>query len=259
MTEAANPVAKGPVPQLFTYAVILDFEATCQSRGVPRPQEIIEFPSVLLDLDTLTVLDEFESFVKPEHHPRLSPFCTQLTSIRQGDVDGAPSFSEVFLAHQAWLEAHHLNESNAILVTSGNWDLNFALPDQCAATTPPVTFIPPLYRRWHNIKESFRLATGKRSAPGLPRMLQTLGLKPTGHHHRGIDDCRNITAMCRALVVSGVRLDVTDCLDPSRLARLENESNLVHELAPGVEAGSLDSGREAGQRDAARLDPKSKR
>ncbi len=27
-------------------------------------------------------------------HPRLTPFCTKLTTIRQDDVDGAPTFPE---------------------------------------------------------------------------------------------------------------------------------------------------------------------
>ena len=42
----------------FTHAILLDLEATCSESGRFQPQEIIEFPSVLLSLDTLEPVDE---------------------------------------------------------------------------------------------------------------------------------------------------------------------------------------------------------
>ena len=44
-----------------------------------QPQEIIEFPACLLNLATLEIDSEFQSYVKPEIHPVLTPFCTNLT------------------------------------------------------------------------------------------------------------------------------------------------------------------------------------
>lgn len=193
----------------FTHLVILDFEATCLRGNPPRPQEVIEFPSVLLELDGLEVVDEFESFVRPRFHPVLSEFCTELTSIRQSDVDGAELFPDVLQRHRAWLERHGLTEENALIVTCGDWDLKKLLPVQCAATTPPIRDLPPIYTRWHNLKKSYQAVRSRSRAPGMRGMLKGMGLELIGRHHRGIDDCRNIARLCRALVQSGAEIGVT--------------------------------------------------
>ena len=39
------------------YLAVLDFEATCVNKGKLEPQEIIEFPTVVLDLYTMVRLD----------------------------------------------------------------------------------------------------------------------------------------------------------------------------------------------------------
>ena len=43
----------------------------------------------MADADTLKVVDEFASFVRPVRHPQLTAFCTELTSITQAQVDAA--------------------------------------------------------------------------------------------------------------------------------------------------------------------------
>ena len=106
----------------FTHAVVLDFEATCDDRGPPRPQEVIEFPSLLLSLATLEVVDSFEAFVRPHHRPRLTDFCRRFTSIAQSDVDGADGFTAVLGRHRDWLGGHGLSADDeaVVLFTSGS-------------------------------------------------------------------------------------------------------------------------------------------
>ena len=112
----------------YTHAIVLDFEATCDDRSRPRPQEIIEFPSVLISLKSLEFIDEFQAFIRPVHNPVLTTFCKNFTSIQQSDVDGAKIFPEVLADHQSWLENHGLGDENAIIVTCGDWDLGKMLP-----------------------------------------------------------------------------------------------------------------------------------
>lgn len=255
---------QGRVPTL-THLIVLDFEATCDDAAPPSPQEIIEFPSVMLDASTLDVVDEFESFVRPVHHPKLTRFCTELTGITQADVDAAPTFPEVLDAHLAWLRSHglpvelddpftpvgssshegggasdELAEALALgvgsssrgdrsdeltdplapgvvpssrdsaydepetlpyaIVTCGDWDLQTMLPAQLCASDPPFHRVPPPYRRWINVKVPFKAWQPRKGAAGMARMLELLGLELEGRHHRGIDDCRNIAKIVRALV-----------------------------------------------------------
>ncbi len=207
-----------------THFVVLDFEATCDENEPPRPQEIIEFPSVLLDAETFEVVDEFESFVRPIHHPTLRPFCTELTSITQAQVDGAPTFPEVMAAHLAWLQSHGLPIEGPlpyVIVTCGDWDLKTMLPNQLAACDPPIDFLPEPYRQWLNVKVPFKAWNMKKVSAGMARMLELLGIELVGHHHRGIDDSRNIAKLVRALAARHQTLGVTAEVPPSRYPVIE--------------------------------------
>ena len=193
----------------YTHAIILDFEATCDDRKQSQPREIIEFPSVLVSLDSLETVDEFRAFVRPHHHPVLTEFCKELTSIRQAEVDAAEPFPEVFTNHQAWLEGHRLTEHNAVVVTCGDWDLGTMLPAQCKAAVPAVEGLPAIYTCWHNLKRSFCSIQDSRKAPGMAGMLRELGLPLVGCHHRGIDDCRNLAELGKLLLRKGAHMGVT--------------------------------------------------
>ncbi len=193
----------------FTHAVVLDFEATCDEQAPPRPQEVIEFPSVLVDVAAREIVDEFTAFVRPLHHPQLTEFCTALTSIRSEDVADAELFRDVFARHQAWLTRHDLHERRAIAVTCGDWDLGRMLPIQCAAVEPPISTVPPFYARWHNLKRMFCTVMHRSKAPGMGGMLNALKLQLVGRHHRGVDDCRNLAAILVALLEAGGSLEVT--------------------------------------------------
>lgn len=50
--------------------------------------ETIEIGLVVIDLETLDIVVEFQRFVRPLINPALTNFCKKLTSIQQADVDG---------------------------------------------------------------------------------------------------------------------------------------------------------------------------
>ncbi|OLP94205.1 3'-5' exonuclease eri-1 [Symbiodinium microadriaticum] len=85
--------------------------------GPPKPatlpakkQEIIEFPLVLVDAQTLERVDEFRTYVRPERagadnrNPKLTEFCTELTGILQEQVDAAPVWTEALKQARNWLQ-----------------------------------------------------------------------------------------------------------------------------------------------------------
>jgi len=188
--------------------VVLDFEATCEDQQVTarwEPQEVIEFPLVIVDGATGTQLSEFRTFVRPVHRPQLTEFCTRLTGIQQSTVDEAPSWGEAFHQAQAWLDSElkRLKHPSCILVTCGDWDLRSMLPRQCALSGMHV---PDRFRKWLNIKNLFHVAM-KRPGKGMLNMLNGLGLKLQGRHHSGLDDSRNIAAILKALLLKGAVVD----------------------------------------------------
>ncbi|MDO8273403.1 MAG: 3'-5' exonuclease [Gammaproteobacteria bacterium] len=104
--------------------VICDLEATCREDGVSPAideMEAIEIGCVLCDLSG-NVFDEFATFVRPIQNPILSPFCRQLTSISQNDVDCAPLFEEAMQLLDAWCAGRH-----AFWSSWGNYDRRLLL------------------------------------------------------------------------------------------------------------------------------------
>ena len=69
-----------------------------------RLQEIIEFPIVLIDVQSGVILERWQSYVRPTLHPTLSDFCTELTGISQKTVDAAETFDVVLERVIAWMQ-----------------------------------------------------------------------------------------------------------------------------------------------------------
>ena len=138
------------------YWLVMDFEATCEDGDRRWPNEIIEWPCVLVDAETKATVDEFRSFVRPTERPSLTPFCTRLTSITQADVADAPPLPEVLAAFDAWLRSYGASEDDgtALSVWCGDWDLATCLPRECARKGLDGA-VPPVLRRWCNIKLPF--------------------------------------------------------------------------------------------------------
>lgn len=179
-----------PEPMLiatYPYYLVIDFEATCCDLGtVPRhAMEIIEFGAVMADAD-FRVIDEFQSFVKPVRHPALTPFCTQLTSIRQQDMDSAPTFSDCVAAFRTWLSPYR----DFAFCSWGDYDRT-QLQQDCDFHRIPN----PVSAPHCNVKRLFSERQGLKKKYGLADAVARTGQSFSGTHHRGIDDARNIARL----------------------------------------------------------------
>ena len=184
------------VPKI-DYYLVLDFEATCDEITKPEPQEIIEFPVLKVNATTMETEAIFHTYVQPTAHPKLTPFCTQLTGITQEMVNGKPSLLEVLEMFDQWMEKEELKvDANVCFVTCGDWDLKTMLPSQCEHLKVSV---PPYFKQWLNIKKAFKKITGTR-AVSMVQMLGHLGLTLDGRHHSGIDDSKNIAKILKELI-----------------------------------------------------------
>ncbi len=76
----ASATSTGKNNQL-KYLLVLDFEATCGD--VVRENEIIEFPTLVYNLQEDKVQATFHEYVRPTITPTLTKFCTDLTGITQ--------------------------------------------------------------------------------------------------------------------------------------------------------------------------------
>ncbi len=167
--------------------LVLDLEATCdEHHAIPRDQtEIIEIGAVLVRAATLETAAEFQTFVRPVRHPRLTAFCTQLTTITQADVDGAPSLREALAALARFVEGRDF-----LFCSWGDYDR-----DQLARDARRNGLRVPLGERHWNLKRAFGELAGGARPFGTGMAMRRAGLPRTGVSHRGIDDARNIARL----------------------------------------------------------------
>lgn len=189
------------------FYVALDFEATCRDGELMKPQEIIQFPAVLIDGYTFQVLDTFNKFVKPQITPVLTDFCKTLTGISQEEVDKGVPFSVALSQFQEWLQSHGLFH-NFTVVTWGNWDLMCMLPAQCDLIGVAV---PWCLRTWCNLKYVVNRVAGIHPKVNFKDVVtQYFQLPWIGTAHNGLHDSLNVCQLLPFFVnPSGAPLPLT--------------------------------------------------
>jgi 3'-5' exoribonuclease 1 len=174
----------------YKHILVVDLEATCcDLQSIPPHQmETIEIGAVMVSTDSLAIVDEFQTFIKPLRHPILTEFCLQLTSITQQQVDTAPTFPEAIKLWQPWLAKF----DKTIFSSWGNYDRKQLQQDSkhhCLDLPYPVS------SHHINLKELFSTSQGLNRRYGMAQALNLANLALTGTHHRGIDDARNISKL----------------------------------------------------------------
>lgn len=209
--QSSNPQ---PKKKMVDYLCLLDFMATCNDGPPPKPQEIIEFPAMLLNVETGEVEGVFHSYIKPDVHQQLSEYCIELTGITQHQVDSGISLVEALDMHQQWLNNHGLislsealkqgpkrdpSQRTFIYTICGDWDLKVCLPNQLEYQKKKL---PMAFQSWINIKWPFENIYHK-SVRGIADMLSEMGLAPDSSSDSGLDDCRNLAHICQRMIKHG--------------------------------------------------------
>jgi 3'-5' exoribonuclease 1 len=169
------------------YAVVVDLEATCCDRKtIPSSKrEIIEIGAVMVDRD-LQPISEFQTFVRPVRFPVLTPFCTELTTITQAQVDVAPSYGNAIASFQTWMQDYH----GVVFCAWGDFDRRQIRQDCKFHQVPNPIEITCL-----NLKTMFARSQNLPGTYGMGQALEMVGMPLVGTHHRGLDDARNIAKL----------------------------------------------------------------
>ena len=185
----------------YRYLYCVDLEATCDELDksesarklvvVPDQMETIEIGLVVIDLESLEIVDEFQRFVRPQIHPTLTDFCRKLTSIQQADVDGAQTYREVGEELRAFAASY----PNAAWASWGDYDARQLDRDAGLAECPSLLEGLPHFnaRKWHAGLYDDR-------PKSLKHTVESLGLVWQGTYHRGIDDARNVASIIKEML-----------------------------------------------------------
>jgi inhibitor of KinA sporulation pathway (predicted exonuclease) len=164
--------------------IIIDLEATCWQGTIPDGQEneIIEIGLAVLDSQTGVISKNKGILIKPQRS-KVSPFCTQLTTITQDLLEkNGVSFQEAI--------EELVDDYNPDLYTwasYGQYDLSM-IKRQCKSFG--VSY--PMGDEHINVKAWFADLFGLQKQTGMNGALNLLKIPLEGTHHRGVDDAKNI-------------------------------------------------------------------
>ncbi|KAM4631947.1 ERI1 exoribonuclease 2 [Discoglossus pictus] len=219
--DGCSPKAK----QYFDYLIIIDFESTCWKDAKHYGQEIIEFPAVLLNTTNGEIESEFHTYVQPQEHPVLSAFCTELTGIKQQQVDEGVPLKICLSQFSRWIQkiqkeknifflsavpTHPTSEQRMCgFVTWSDWDLGVCLLYECKRKQLRK---PDILSSWIDLRLTYKLFYN-RIPKGLNGALQDLGIEFAGREHSGLDDSRNTAKLAWRMICDGCVMKITKSLD----------------------------------------------
>jgi inhibitor of KinA sporulation pathway (predicted exonuclease) len=153
--------------------------------------ETIEIGLVVIDLESLEIVDEFQRFVRPQISPTLTDFCKKLTSIQQADVDGARTYQEVGEELRTFAGRY----PNAAWVSWGDYDARQLERDAGFAGCRSMLAGLPHFnaKKWHAGLYDYR-------PKGLKQTVESMNLVWQGTYHRGIDDARNVASIIKEML-----------------------------------------------------------
>ena len=170
--------------KLLDRILVIDVEATCWPRGEEPPgaeNEIIEVGIAEVDVAAAAIVGNAGLLVRPQRSG-VSPFCTQLTTLTQAQVDAGVTFEEACRV----LRKQYRSEDRA-WASFGDYDRS-QFERQCKSFG--VRY--PFGKTHFNVKALFALTRALPHEVGMDDALKRLGLPLEGTHHRGGDDARNI-------------------------------------------------------------------
>lgn len=172
--------------------LVIDLESTCWEGEPPEDQEseIIEIGVCLLDIATGSRLAKQSILIKPERS-EISPFCTELTTLTQAQVDRGVTFDRACTI----LRRRYISRDRP-WASYGDYDRRM-FERQCQERCIDY----PLSPTHLNVKNLFALINGLRREVGLLRAMQLFQLPLEGVHHRGVDDAWNTGLLLAKLLL----------------------------------------------------------
>lgn len=164
-----NDIKNNPYSiQNFQYLLVLDYESTCWDRktGPYIQPEIIEFPAVLYHIKSGEIVSEFQQYVMPTEHYKLSEFCQNFTGITQDQVDNGVPLGTCLMLFSKWIKELEKKfkivlcknsqlQVNCVFVTWSDWDLTTCLTNECKRKRIKK---PDYFSKWCDLRALYRVS-----------------------------------------------------------------------------------------------------
>jgi 3'-5' exoribonuclease 1 len=166
--------------------IIFDIEATCwkDNNAAFFHQETIEIGACKLD-EYGEVTEHFSRLIRPVLHPTLSPYCKDLTGIRQEEVNRAATFPTVIEEFQDFIDGY--NDDYA-LISWGSFDKRQIIAD-CERFRMDTDWMESNFL---NLRTQYCELKRLKQASSLQKTVKQEGFEFSGTNHRGLDDATNL-------------------------------------------------------------------
>lgn len=168
--------------------IIMDLEMNVVKR---EAVEIIQIGAVRLDEASLSITDEFMTYVFPEYFP-VSARATKITGILQEDVKSAPLLAEALKQFDAWAGRDYK--------TMYSWSMCDIeqIQRECSLKGIDQTDLAYMYGHWGDFQKEFCDLIGYERQLKLQAALGALDLVAEGKAHAALDDARNTAFLYEA-------------------------------------------------------------
>lgn len=204
--------------------IIVDFEMNPvageyqEERQICRC-EIIEIGAVIMD-ESLMVLGEFKTLVKPQYNDSIYKRYETLTGISTQMVCGAPTFAAAYEMFVNWCES--FGSEYEVYAWSGN-DYHQLVAEMKLKHYVSKDKMVPL-EKWFDFQKEYTEKLGLEQIMSLGKALNYAGIEFEGHRHDALCDARN-TAALFAIVRNEERCNVVlrtvmDALKPKNVSSM---------------------------------------
>ncbi|MFJ8966615.1 exonuclease domain-containing protein [Lentzea sp. NPDC102401] len=171
--------------------LVVDVESTCWEGTPPAGEisEIIEIGICPIEVATGKRGKRRSILVRPSRSS-VSPFCTQLTTLTQADVNEGLPFAEACAVLRK-----EFRSDRRVWASYGDYDRKM-FERQCADFGVRYPFGP----RHVNVKTLFALTHALPREVGMAEAVRIAGHRLDGTHHRGHDDAYNIAGLLAGLL-----------------------------------------------------------
>jgi inhibitor of KinA sporulation pathway (predicted exonuclease) len=184
----ADQLAQCDAPHMTRAAIlVVDLEATCSDTDPAFDMETIEIGACWVGLDG-SVIDRFQSFVRPIANPVLTDFCSRLTGITQADVDAAQHFPAAADALREFVSRHQ--QLGSVWASWGVYDRR-----QLDRDSARHGVVAPIVLEHENLKRRFAKTRRIGKEVGMVKACELVGLTLAGTHHRALDDALNVARL----------------------------------------------------------------
>jgi len=191
------------------YLVCVDFEATCDYAPVPlvstQSAEIIEFPWVVIDTETMQIVDAQHFYVKPDNLAGVTSFTSKLTGITTNMLVEKENLQAVLKKFHCYLRQKF--GVNFRILTDGLWDLQVQLRNEAKRKNIVLDWY---FQQYFDIKHEFKNFLpyfSDKYQPGLKAMLEAFGMNFEGRQHSGLEDAKNIARLALHMLLLGHPFD----------------------------------------------------